>query len=91
MKNAFHFIIKALFVLKIFKIFVLTFWSCRENGLIGKIRLISRFMTSQPGQQTSTLHILPNISRSKGNETMKFGLLVDPNKINILRQKSYRK
>ena len=29
--------------------FVLTFWSCRKNGLIRKIGLPSRFMTSQPG------------------------------------------
>ena len=27
----------------------LTFWSCRENGLIRKMRLISKLMTSQPG------------------------------------------
>ena len=44
-KNAFYFILKALFVLKIF---VLTFWSCRKNSLIRKIRLITKFMTSQP-------------------------------------------
>ena len=25
-------------------------------------------MTSQPGQQTFIIHILPNISRSKGNQ-----------------------
>ena len=30
-------------------IFVLTFWSCRGNGLIRKIRLISKFLTQQPG------------------------------------------
>ena len=29
--------------------FVLTFWSCRRNGLIRQIRLISEFLTSQPG------------------------------------------
>ena len=29
--------------------FLLTFWSCRKNGLIRKIRLISKFMMSQPG------------------------------------------
>ena len=51
MKNVFCFILKALFVLKIF---VLTFWSCRtsmcrRNGLIRKIRSISKFLTSQPG------------------------------------------
>ena len=30
-------------------------------------------MTSQAGQQIITIHILPNISRSEGNQTMKFG------------------
>ena len=30
-------------------VFVTTFWSCRKNGLIRKIRLTSKFMTSQPG------------------------------------------
>ena len=30
-------------------IFVLTFCSCRRNDLIGKKRLISNFLTSQPG------------------------------------------
>ena len=40
-------------------------------------------MTSQPGQQTIIIHILPNISRSKGNKTMNFGQLVEYNKINI--------
>ena len=29
-------------------------------------------MTSQTGQQTITIHVLPNISRSKCNQTMKF-------------------
>ena len=48
MKNAFYFILEALFVLKIFN-FVLTFWACRKNGLIRKIKLISKFMTSEPG------------------------------------------
>ena len=39
MKNAFYFILKALFVLKIFK-----FSSRRKNGLIRKIGLTSKFM-----------------------------------------------
>ena len=34
-------------------------------------------MTSQTGQQIITIQILPNISRSKGNQTMKFGQLID--------------
>ena len=44
-------------------------------------------MTSQPGLQTIAIHILPNISQSKGNKTMKFGLLIEYNKRNIYLQK----
>ena len=33
-------------------------------------------MTSQPGQKTIAIHILLNISRSKGNQTMKFIQLI---------------
>ena len=66
MKNAFYFTLKALFVLKIFKVhFCLDFLVMLKNGLIRKIRLISR-MTSQPGKQIIAVHILSNISRSKG-------------------------
>ena len=34
-------------------------------------------MTSQPSKQTTAIHILPYISRSKGNQTMKFGHLIE--------------
>ena len=34
-------------------------------------------MTSQPGSQTITIHILPNISGSKGNQLMKFSPLIE--------------
>ena len=47
MKNAFCFI----FVLKIFNVFIMTFRSSRKNDLIRKIRLISKFITLQPGEQ----------------------------------------
>ena len=33
------------------------------------MKLILNFMTSQRGEQTIVIHILPNISRSKGNQT----------------------
>ena len=33
-------------------------------------------MTSQPGLQTIAVHILPNVSQSKGNQIMKFGQLI---------------
>ena len=55
------------------------------------MRLISKIMTSQPGKQTIAIHILPNISRSKDNQTMKFGQLVQCNMRNIFLEKSYIK
>ena len=33
-------------------------------------------MMSQTGQQNITIDILPNISKSKGNPTMKFGQII---------------
>ena len=59
--------------------------------MMENIWLISKFMTSQPGLQTITIHILNNVSRSKNSKTMKFGKLIEYNKINIFLQKSYRK
>ena len=68
-KNVFYFVLKAFFVLKMFTFFFTTFWSCRKSSLIRKIRLISKFMTSQPGLQTIPIHIWPNISQSKDNQS----------------------
>ena len=48
-------------------------------------------MTSQPGYQTIAKHILTNISRSKGNQAMKFGWLIEYNMRNIFVEKSYAK
>ena len=42
-------------------------------------------MISQPDLQTITIHILSNISRSKGNQ-MKLGQLIEYNKRNIFLQ-----
>ena len=54
--------------------FCLEFLVVLKNGWIRKIRLISKFMTSQPGQQTIAIHILINISISKANPVIKFGM-----------------
>ena len=48
-------------------------------------------MTSKPGQQAIGIHILPNISRSKGNQAMKFGQLIEYNMRNIFVEKSNTK
>ena len=34
-------------------------------------------MISQPGQEPIVIHILPNISKSKANQTMTFGQLIE--------------
>ena len=46
---------------------------------------------SQPGKQTTVIHILPNISRIKGNQTMKFGQLIEYDMRNTFLEKSYAK
>ena len=46
-------------------------------------------MTSQSGSQSITIHILPSISRSKGNQTMKFGQLIECSMRNIFLEESY--
>ena len=55
--------------------FCLDFSFMQENDLIWRNRLASEFIVSQPGYQTVAIQVLSNVSRSKGNETMKFGQL----------------
>ena len=62
-----------------------------QNSLIRKKRLISNFITSQPGYQTILIHILSNISRSKGSQTMKFSQLIECDIKNIFLEKPYTK
>ena len=42
-----------------------------------KIRLVSTFMMSESGKQTFGIQIFPNTSRIKGNQTRKFGQLIE--------------
>ena len=55
-----------------------------EKRLDKKGHVVSKLMTSQPGQQTIAIHILPNVSRSKNNQTIKVGHLIEYNMRNIL-------
>ena len=71
--------------------FCLEFLIMQENSLIKKIRLIFKFMTSQPGKQTIAIHMLLNISRRKGNQTTKIGPFIYYNMRNIFLEKSYTK
>ena len=59
--------------------------------MIRKIRLTSKFKTSQPGLQTIATHTFPDISKSKSNHTMKFGQLIEYNKRNNFFSKVMQK
>ena len=48
-------------------------------------------MTSQPGKQTIAIHMLPIISRTKDNQTMKFDQSIEHNMRNTFFEKSYTK
>ena len=48
-------------------------------------------MTSQLGYQAIVMHVLPNILRSKSNQTMKRGQLTEYNMRNIFLKKPYTK
>ena len=48
-------------------------------------------MTSKPGNQTTAVHILPDISRNKANQTMKFDQSIEYGMRNISLEKSYAK
>ena len=67
MKNAFHFMLKAL----CHKFLVM----CKNNS-IRKTKLTSKFMTSQPGLQTIAIQILSNTSQTKSNQTMNVDQLI---------------
>ena len=48
-------------------------------------------MTLQPGKQTIAIYILPNISRNKDNQAIKFSQLIQYNMGNSFFEKSYTK
>ena len=54
-----------------------------------KMRLISKFTTSQAGKHVIAIQISPNISVTKNNQTMKFGRLMEYNMRNISLEKLY--
>ena len=63
----------------------------QKNGLIRKTRLISKFKTSQPEKKIIAKHILPNISKIRGNLAMKLGQLIEYNMRKVFLEKSYLK
>ena len=47
-----------------------------------------KIYTSQIGQQIIAIHIMPSIVKSKGNQTVKFGQLIEHNTRKIFPEKS---
>ena len=58
----------------------------QKNILVRKLRLISKFMTLQTGQQIFAILILLNIPKRKDNQAMKLGQLIKNNMSNIFPQ-----
>ena len=48
-------------------------------------------MAPQLEKQIIAIHILPNISRSEDNQTIKFGQLIEYNMRNLFHEKSFTK
>ena len=87
MNNDFYFILKPLFVLKIFKFLSLI----RKKRLDKRNRFNFKIFDVSLGKKTITIHTLPNISRKESNQTIKFGQSIQYNMRNIFLQKSCRK
>ena len=62
MKNDFYFILKALSAFNIFKFLSWLSGFVEKMTMLEKIGLTSKFMTSQTGQQTITMHTYFSIS-----------------------------
>ena len=56
-----------------------------------KLRQIPKILTSQTRTETVAINILAGISKTKGNQTMEFGQLIEYNVRNIFLQNLRRK
>ena len=65
MKNAFYFTLKALPVLKVFRLLLCLFDYVENRLFIRKLRLLPKFMTSQHWKQTMASDILHHINFSR--------------------------
>ena len=62
-----------------------------NNDLIKKKSLLSKSVTSQPGEQTMAIHILTDVSRTKDNQAMKLDQLIKYNMRNTFPEKLHTK
>ena len=71
--------------------FCLDFLVMYKNSLIRKMRLISKFISSQTWLANNCNTHVAQYLRGKGNQTMTFGQLIEFNMRNIFVEKSYTK
>ena len=88
-KSAFYFMSKALFVPKIFKFLSWLFGHVSKR--LDKKNKINFKFYDFTAWLTIVIHALANIWRSKSNQAIKFGQLIECNLRNIFREKSYTK
>ena len=81
MKSVFYFILKALYILKTFKFF-LKFQVMQKNGLIRKIRLISKFTRNNLVKKNADIAQYFTRQRQPDNELWSFNRIL--NNINTL-------
>ena len=89
MKNAFYVNLKALFVINIFK-FLSTFLNHVDKQLDQKVNF-KIFNVTTWFTNNCNIHVLPNISRGKGNQKIKFGQLIEYIIRNVFLKKYYTK
>ena len=80
-----------LIVLKRHLNFCPDFLFMQQNGLIRKLRFVSKLMTPQTVKKESTIHILPNTSRRKCNQTMELCQFIEYVMRNTFLKNSYLK
>ena len=90
MKNVFYFMLKARFVLEIFT-FLFWLFGYVEKRLDKKTTVNFKFYVITDWKTLITIHILPNITGSKGNQVIKFDQLIKYSVRNIFLQKLSRK
>ena len=78
-EKCFLFHIKSFFRSQDIQIFVLTFWSFRKNGLIRKIRLISRLWRHSLVYKKLQHTYYPISQEVRGNQAMEFGQVIKDN------------
>ena len=81
---------KKLFLFSRYWSFCLDFFSHVTKRLDKKDKGNFKFDDATAWLVNTCLHMLPNILRSKGNENMKFGPLIECNMRNIFLEKSYK-